>query len=177
MEPNRYKELSVRHDTILAWRDDYDTCSSTGPEYSRWFMLFILACCVSLSACLRSETVANNPDSATNLLVYERTGGIANLDDHLRIDRDGTTLFVRHGQTSTFVLDEASIQRLTNDLDAIPFSNLDASYLPSNSGADQITYELRYQGKTVRMVDTTIPDQLVPVLEQLDGIILNQSSP
>ncbi len=120
-------------------------------------------------------TPAVGTDSAT--IIYRRTGGIVNLDDQLRLYADGRAELSRKGAETTFMLDPDQVAQLTSTLDQIPFSSLRSAPTTTGQGADYIQYELRYRQHTVRTNDTQLPDALLPVLEELDGIILHQGQP
>ncbi len=122
------------------------------------------------------STGCNQHVSTNDLVVsYRRTGGILNLDDHLRLYANGRVELERKGQKSTFMIDPKDVTDLTSILDQIPFSSLRSA--STNQGADYIQYELRYQHHTVRIDELELPAALVPVLEELDGLILNQGQP
>lgn len=127
--------------------------------------------CLFLVGCTR----VTGTDSAT--IIYRRTGGIVNLDDQLRLYADGRAELSRKGVETTFTIDPDQVAQLTSTLDQIPFSSLRSAPTTTSQGADHIQYELRYQQHTVRLVDTQLPDALLPVLEELDGIILHQGQP
>lgn len=126
-----------------------------------WVMLIVLG--VFLAGC-----ASNAP---TTLLEYQRTGGIAGLDDRLVIDSAGKATLTRKGEATSFTLNADVIKALTDELEAVNFSQLDAEYLPGQAGADLFDYRLTYGGHTVHAVDTAVPEGMLPVLELLNQLI------
>ena len=56
-------------------------------------------------------------------------------------------------------------------LEQIDFTALDPEYLAQGAGADLIEYQVTYKGHTVRVVDTAVPESLLPILALLDEIV------
>ncbi|RRR78640.1 MAG: hypothetical protein EI684_00095 [Candidatus Viridilinea halotolerans] len=75
------------------------------------------------------------------------------------------------------MIDPDDVTQLITTLDQIPFSSLRSAPTAANQGADYMQYELRYRQHTLRMADPELPGALIPVLEDLDGLILNQGQP
>lgn len=126
-----------------------------------WVMLIALA--VFLVGC------ATNP--ATNLLEYQRSGGIAGMEDRLVIDSAGKATLTRKDQEVSFSLSADEIKAIQDELEAANFSGLDAEYLPAQPGADLFNYRMTYGGHTVRMVDTAVPEGMQPVMDRLNQLI------
>lgn len=55
------------------------------------------------------------------------------------------------------------------------FTRLDEEYLPAQPGADVYDYRLTYGGHTVRMVDTAVPEDLMPILDMLNQLMETNS--
>jgi hypothetical protein len=104
-------------------------------------------------------------------LEYQRSGGIAGVDDRLVVDADWNATLTRSGQATEFTLDAETIAGLQALLDKAGFADLDAEYLPAQQGADLFEYTLTYLGHTVRTADTAVPAGLQPVLDELSRII------
>lgn len=104
-------------------------------------------------------------------LEYKRTGGLVGLDDLLTIDRKGNAILKRKNSRAEFALDLKTVNRLETMFNTAAFSNLKSAYLPSQQGADLIGYTITYNGHTVQMMDTAIPEILQPILESLNQIV------
>ncbi len=111
------------------------------------------------------------------LVDYRRVGGFAGLDDHLIIETDGKAMLTQRVERFEFSLERDTIARLQALLDEAAFSKLHSEYLPSQSGADFIEYTLTYQGRTVRAVDTAVPEALQLVIAFLNQVIMDGSKP
>jgi len=111
------------------------------------------------------------------LVEYNRTGGIAGFNDRLVIQANGQATLTRRDQSSEFVLDRDTLTRLQALLDDAQFTQLDAEYRPSGSGADLFTYVITYRGHTVRSMDTAVPEALQPALELLKQIVADHEKP
>lgn len=107
---------------------------------------------------------------------YRRTGGIAGFDDHLTIQPGGQATLTRRGAQATFTVDQATLKQLTTLLDKAGFSRLPAESL-AQRGADLFTYEITYQGRTVRTQDTAIPAALQPAIDLLNTLVQANAKP
>lgn len=146
--------------------------------------LFLALLLVSLAACSLipeqqaaeapgpAEVEPDAPEPETVLLNYNRSGGIAGLDERLTITEAGEAILVRHDERYEIELDPEILIQLRESLDAIPFSALEDAYLPQEQGADLIEYTLTYQNKTVHTADTAVPESLAAVLDSLNNVIL-----
>jgi len=115
-----------------------------------------------------AESITMAPDL---LLDYQRSGGIAGLDDHLLITNSGVITLTRKGQAFGGQLDAAQMQNLQATLAAAQFATLDAEYLPARQGADYLEYLITYAGHQVKTFDTATPQALQPLLALLSEII------
>lgn len=96
----------------------------------------------------------------TMLVEYQRVGGFASLDDHVVIDTSGKTTLRRKGVRSEFVLSSDVADHLRSILGNARFSELKKEYQPPHPGNDLFEYTVTYQGYTIRMADTAIPESL-----------------
>jgi hypothetical protein len=126
--------------------------------------LLCLVLVIFVTACAGS----NKPDI---LLEYHRTGGLVSLNDHLTIDREGNAILKRKNVQAEFILDGKTLRRLETLFNNVAFTNLKNAYFPSQPGADLIEYTITYNGYTVQMMDTAIPEILQPILESLNQIV------
>ena len=105
------------------------------------------------------------------MLEYQRTGGIAGLDDRLVIQADGKAILTRKDEHSEFELTSRQISTLKQQLEESEFRSLKGIYKPETQGRDLFEYELTYRGHTVRASDGAIPEALRPVLDSLNAIV------
>jgi hypothetical protein len=111
-------------------------------------------------------------------LTYHRSGGLPGVDETLRIHRSGSATLdavlypVGEGKRRTirFRLSAAQAERLRPALEESGFDDL----APDSRGvtcADCLIYELATAANQVRFDQRTVPEELKPVLEQLDAIV------
>jgi len=109
--------------------------------------------------------------SSDILTVYERSGGVAGLDDHLEIDESGEAVVTRDSERYAFTLDAERLSRLEERFQDVGFQELRKEYLPDQPGADRFEYVVTYKGHTVRTVDGAVPESLRPILDSLNRIV------
>lgn len=121
-----------------------------------------------LASCAAPE---RDKSPASMLVEYRRTGGIAGLDDHLQVDATGKATLTRRSVRSEFTIEPETLRQLRERLDKAGFPRMWPEYLPSGKGRDLFTYVITYQGRTVRTMDTAVPEALRPVLELLNELV------
>lgn len=126
------------------------------------FMIFVILAALLVGCAATPET---------SLLEYQRTGGIAGLDDRLVIDSAGKATLTRKGQEASFTVSADELKAIQDELEKVNFSGLEAEYLPVNPGADLFDYRLTYGGQTVHLVDTAVPEAVMPVLDLLNQLM------
>jgi hypothetical protein len=114
-----------------------------------------------------------NPQASV-LIEYRRSGGIAGREDRLVIRSDGTARLTRRGTDVDFSVAADTLARVRALIDSARFSTLRAEYLPARRGADLFEYVVTCQGRTVRTMDTAVPDRLQPLLQLLAGLIASR---
>jgi len=119
--------------------------------------------------------VPPNPDSV--LISYERSGGIMGIHDQLTIYADGRCELRRKDVEWEFTIQPSQLAHLKELMEEANFLDLKVPDLPP-PGADLIEYDILYipregQGKVkrVRVWTTAIPDALLPILNELDQFI------
>jgi len=105
------------------------------------------------------------------MLEYQRTGGIAGLDDRLVVQADGKATLTRKDEHSEIKLTSRQISTLKQQLEEAEFRSLKGIYEPETEGYDLFEYELTYRGHTVRAFDGAIPEALRPLLDSLNAIV------
>jgi hypothetical protein len=94
--------------------------------------------------------------------VFERTGGLAGFDDHLRISRDGAVTGSTRGAT---VSDTIPPEQLTELALLLKESGLFTEDVTKRSeGFDITTYTVRYHGAIVSVQGDLMPTEFGPVL-------------
>lgn len=111
------------------------------------------------------------PSTHEVLLRYQRTGGVAGINDQLIITADGNARITRMGQQSVVALDADTMAAIHALFTETGFMQQYPSVPPVVSGADRIEYLVMYRGHTVRVMDGAIPAGLDPVIAALDAII------
>ena len=134
---------------------------------TRMKYLICLLIAVLLSGCMGSK----KPDI---MIEYNRTGGLIGLADHLTIDNEGKAVLNRKNSQATFRLDAETLKHLETSLNDAAFMKLNKSYLPLRQGNDLIQYSITYNGHTVQMVDTAVPEIMQPILEYLNQMVENR---
>lgn len=139
-----------------------------GITFRHWALVTVIPLLMTgfLAGCAGSS-------SPETLVEYRRSGGFVGFDDHLVINKDGTTTLTRHTTVSEFTLDQNSIDRLNALFEEAAFSELRRRYVPPRAGNDLFEYEVTYSGKTVRAVDGAAPPSLTIVLDTLNRIVDN----
>lgn len=119
----------------------------------------------------RPERVIMPEDTGPIVVVYERSGGLAGVQEELVIRRDGICSFSENGRRKGFNLDQNTIQELRMLLAALPpAEELSQSESP-RSGADFLSYRISYHGQVYRVTDLRMPDELAPLVARINEIL------
>jgi len=158
--------------------DEFTRWSSTAVRLSVSAGLVVAAWL--LATCGAPATSSSGQSAAGDVLIqYRRTGGIAGLDDRLTIQADGQAILTRKGgERQTITLDKTTLSSLQATLGEADFLELESQYQPARDIPDAFHYEVSYQvdnGRhTVAATDSSVPEQLAPVLDKLNRIIARQ---
>lgn len=131
-----------------------------------------------LATCGAPQSSPSNASADDNVLVeYQRTGGIAGFDDQLIIRTSGETTLKQKGeQRETFTLNERTVSKLRQMLNKAEFFKLNSQYRPARIVPDALMYHITCQSDgrrhTLETTDGAIPEQLAPVLDELNQIII-----
>jgi hypothetical protein len=94
-----------------------------------------------------------------SLVTYTRTGGVGGIDEHLRIEPDGTAT-LSYGEPAnterSFDLTGDELDRITSLLDAADFDSMPTDPQPT-SCADCFVYTVSYGGRTITYDDASPP--------------------
>ena len=125
-----------------------------------------------LAGCLGAKPLpVPNPVTPTLFVDYQRSGGIAGVNDRLVIFGNGAGLVSSRTTSREILLNQSDLEQISAVFDAGQFAMLEGNYTSRRGGADLLQYSIRYQGKTVITEDTAIPPSLEPVIREMDRII------
>jgi uncharacterized protein CbrC (UPF0167 family) len=125
------------------------------------------------SGCLGEKTTPVTRQNPPVILVeYERTGGIAGLNDRLVIFNNGAAIISGKAGSHEIALNETELANISELFADAKFPALDSSYTARHGAADVIRYTITYNGKIVVAEDTAIPSALQPVIDEFNRIII-----
>ena len=140
----------------------------------RWagICALLVVTAVVLTGCLGTKTLPV-PDRAepTLFVDYQRSGGIAGMNDRLVIFDNGVALVSSRTTSREIQLNKSDLEQISTVFTTARFTELEGNYTSPRGGADFMQYSIRYQGRTVNTEDTAIPPALVPVIEELNSIM------
>jgi hypothetical protein len=137
------------------------------------FTIFILTT-VLIGGCLGIKAPqVSRPEAPAILIDYQRTGGIANLNDRLVIFTNGAGLISGKNVNREISFNQTDLKRIDELFLNAHFSQFEPSYTSRRGGADLIKYTLSYNNMTVSTEDTAIPPQLQPLIDAMNQIIGN----
>ena len=135
------------------------------------YIILVVAALV-LTGCLGLKTPPVSRPAAPTLFVdYQRTGGIAGVNDRVVIFDNGVTLVSSRTSSREILLNQSELEQISAVFDVGQFSMLEGNYTTSRGGADFLQYSISYRGKTVNTEDTAIPPSLEPVIKELNHIL------
>jgi hypothetical protein len=102
---------------------------------------------------------------------FERIGGFAGYNDRLVLYPDGKVEIARENGECRLDISQAARQNLVSHLKKNQSTEPIQEFLPENTCCDLIEYTLKYDGITIRTMDTATPQFLQPVLNILNKII------
>jgi subfamily B ATP-binding cassette protein MsbA len=100
------------------------------------------------------------------LAEYFRSGGFAASRERIVVETTGRVIVTTNGTRREATLDPAAVADLVAAFDEAGFFGLRGEYLAE--GNDLLTYEVTYQGRTVRAMDTAVPERMLPLLRILE---------
>ena len=113
----------------------------------------------------------SSPTPPAVFVDYQRTGGIASLDDRLVIFDNGLAVLSRKTVSTEFALNKSELERITGIFNDAQFSMLGGNYSARRGAADYFRYTISYHGKTVNAEDSAIPPSLQTVIDEMNRII------
>jgi hypothetical protein len=145
----------------------------------KWIAVFIvvLLAAVAISGCLGVKTPSvSRPIPPAVFVDYQRTGGIAGLNDRLVIFDNGVAVISRKTVNTEIALNKSDLERITGIFDEAQFSMLQGNYTARHGTADYFRYTISYHSKTVNAEDSAIHPSLQPVIDEMNRIINKASS-
>ncbi|CAG0946511.1 hypothetical protein ANRL1_03059 [Anaerolineae bacterium] len=134
------------------------------------FVLLALTTACASSTPTAVPTRAPVPTTAGALVEYHRTGGIVGFNDNLIVNSDGKATLTRRTGKFEFTLAEDQVKQIQTAFQSANFTALREP--PSKLLVpDELSYLIIFQGKQFKTSDTTMPNELQPVLALLNGII------
>jgi len=125
-----------------------------------------------LTGCLGTKTLpVPDPAEPTLFVDYQRTGGIAGMNDRLVIFDNGVALVSGRTTSREIQLNKSDLEQISTVFTTARFTELEGNYTSLRGGADFMQYSISYQGKVVNTEDTAIPPALEPVIEELNHIL------
>jgi hypothetical protein len=127
---------------------------------------------IVLTGCLGVKTPpVSRPAAPTLFIDYQRSGGIAGVNERLVIFDNGVTLVSSRTTSREILLNQSDLEQISALFDAAQFTMLEGNYTSRRGGADFMQYSISYKGKTVNTEDTSIPPSLEPVIKGMDLIL------
>jgi hypothetical protein len=127
---------------------------------------------IVLTGCLGTKTLPVPDPAEPKLFVdYQRTGGIAGMNDRLVIFDNGIALVSSRSTSREIQLNQSDLEQISTVFTAAQFTALEGNYTSLRGGADFMQYSISYRGKTVNTEDTAIPPDLEPVIKELNRIL------
>ena len=127
---------------------------------------------VVLTGCLGTKTLpVPNPAEPTLFVDYQRTGGIAGVNDRLVIFDNGVALVQSRTTSREIRLNKSDLERVSTIVDKAQFAMFEGNYTSPRGGADLMQYSINYRGSTVNTEDTAVPPALEPVIEEMNRIL------
>lgn len=137
------------------------------------FVILVITA-IALAGCLGIKTIPEpSPVNPTLLIDYQRSGGIAGIDDRLVVFDNGATLVQSRSMSREITLNRSNLQSITTIFDESRFVSLEGNFTSARGGADLMRYRISYRNKTVITEDTAIPSTLEPVIRELNRYLDN----
>jgi hypothetical protein len=142
----------------------------------RWNIVLIagILAAVLMGGCLGIKAPpVSRPEAPAILVDYQKTGGIAGLDDRLVIFTNGAGLLSGKNVNREISFNRSELARIDEIFSNAGFSQLEPSYTSRRGGADLIRYSITYKNMTVTTEDTAIPPSLEPVIDEMNRLTDN----
>jgi hypothetical protein len=125
-----------------------------------------------VTGCLGGKNPAvPDPGNPALFVDYQRSGGIAGVNDRLVIFDNGVGLVSSRTASREILFNQSDLEGISAVFEAAQFSALEGNFTSLRGGADLMQYSIRYQGRRVNTEDTAIPPSLEPVIQEMDRIV------
>lgn len=154
--------------------DENHSCCKGGINIKKWIIACVIITVVAIlcSGCITTKIPAvSKPVPPAVFIDYQKTGGIAGIDERLVIFDNGVALISGSSGSVELALNTSDLERISTILDQAQFPMLQNNYPAPRGGADLMNYTISYHGKTVTLEDTAIPPQVQPVLDEMNRIM------
>lgn len=131
----------------------------------RPLLLALLALAVLVGGCGDDDSGVTTLKGPVTLSV---SGGIAGLSESVIVDPDGTATLTRGSRATVAEVSAGEIAVLAEDLERGDLFDEDRVF--RGRGADLREYTVTYGGVSVTADETSIPEELLPVIEFLESI-------
>jgi hypothetical protein len=132
----------------------------------------LVVAAIVLTGCLGVKTPPVPGHEAPTLFVdYQRSGGIAGVNDRLVIFDNGVTLVSSRTTSREILLNQSDLDGISAVFDASQFTLLEGNYTSRRGGADLMQYSITYRGRTIYTEDTAVPPGVEPVIAELNRIL------
>jgi hypothetical protein len=139
--------------------------------------MVLLLVAMAVAGCVQESAPETTPGPGPGILIdYQRTGGLAGVDDHLVIFENGATVISSRNGNGYRVLSKGDLEQLKQLFLSAGFPDLSPSYGIPSQGADYFTYQITYRGTTVTAAQAGVPPALDPVIRVLDRMVATGGS-
>jgi heat shock protein HslJ len=118
---------------------------------------------------------AETGEKGVKRIEFSRTGGYAGCSDHLVLYENGSARVTRKEYTTVVQVTDDTRNCLDSLLAKVDFSTLWDEYSAPPGGADLFSYTVTYEGRTVHLEETAVPEDLLPVIDLLCDIIMTSA--
>lgn len=134
-----------------------------------------------VTGCLGGENpTVPDPGNPALFVDYQRSGGVAGVNDRLVIFDNGVGLVSSGTATREIVFNQSTLEGISAVFEAAQFSKLEGNFTSLRGGTDLLQYSIRYQNRSINTEETAIPPSLEPVVQEMDRIVsstLNNRQP
>jgi hypothetical protein len=134
-------------------------------------LLLMVAGCGGSGGSGGGNGTTGSAEKLTGDLSYVRSGGFAGIRQKLTIHPDGRAEITSGKRSQPFNLPANELSKLAGAVDRADFASLPAKATGDKAVPDGFSHQLSYGGKQVQTVDFSVPDQLKPLLTQLQEIL------
>jgi hypothetical protein len=144
--------------------------SSRGPTSTERSVLAILAAAaIALGGCGGGDSGTGHGNGGRPFVLYTKRGGIAGVNEELRCSPKWCQLDEAGDPFAAGPLGSQEAERLRDAFDRAGFERLESE--TGTPCADCFRYRIAYAGHVVRTEQSALPDELRPVIADLDALV------